>query len=134
MSANNVTSGTLTFRSEDGTCTRDQHPEAQLDALSWAGCERTFTGQASGTLARRPVLDEVLSYLRAGDTLVVTKLTGSAGPCVTLGVPSTTPYRPNPSRSPTSTAYSLLSVCHSAWHRLLNLHHMGFRTLSRTRG
>jgi DNA invertase Pin-like site-specific DNA recombinase len=54
--------------------TRDQHPEAQLDALSSAGCERTFTDQASGTLARRPALDEALSYLRAGDTLVVTKL------------------------------------------------------------
>jgi len=54
--------------------TRDQHPEAQLDALSSAGCDRVFTDQASGTLARRPALDEALSYLRAGDTLVVTKL------------------------------------------------------------
>ena len=54
--------------------TRDQHPEAQLDALSSAGCARTFTDQASGTLARRPALDEALSYLRPGDTLVVTKL------------------------------------------------------------
>lgn len=54
--------------------TRDQHPEAQLDALAAAGCEQTFTDHASGTLARRPALDEALSYLRAGDTLVVTKL------------------------------------------------------------
>ena len=54
--------------------TRDQHPEAQLDALTAAGCEKTFTDQASGTLARRPALDDALSYLRAGDTLVVTKL------------------------------------------------------------
>jgi len=54
--------------------TRDQHPEAQTDALAAAGCEKTFTDHASGTLARRPALDEVLSYLRAGDTLVVTKL------------------------------------------------------------
>ncbi len=54
--------------------TRDQHSEAQLDALSSAGCDRVFTDQASGTLARRPALDEALSYLRAGDTLVVTKL------------------------------------------------------------
>jgi len=38
------------------------------------GCDKTFTEHASGTLARRPALDEVLSYLRAGDTLVVTKL------------------------------------------------------------
>ncbi len=54
--------------------TRDQHPEAQTDALTAAGCEKTFTDHASGTLARRAALDEALSYLRAGDTLVVTKL------------------------------------------------------------
>lgn len=54
--------------------TRDQHPEAQTDALAAAGCDKTFTEHASGTLARRPALDEALSYLRAGDTLVVTKL------------------------------------------------------------
>jgi len=54
--------------------TRDQHPEAQTHALAAAGCEKTFTEHASGTLARRPALDEALSYLRAGDTLVVTKL------------------------------------------------------------
>jgi len=49
-------------------------PQAQTDALAAAGCEKTFTDHASGTLARRPALDEALSYLRAGDTLVVTKL------------------------------------------------------------
>jgi len=54
--------------------TRDQHPEAQTDALAAAGCDKTFTEHASGTLARRPALQEALSYLRAGDTLVVTKL------------------------------------------------------------
>ncbi len=54
--------------------TRDQHPEAQTDALAAAGCDKMFTEHASGTLARRPALDEALSYLRAGDTLVVTKL------------------------------------------------------------
>jgi DNA invertase Pin-like site-specific DNA recombinase len=54
--------------------TRDQHPEAQTDALTAAGCVEVFTDHASGTLARRPALDEALRYLRAGDTLVVTKL------------------------------------------------------------
>ncbi len=54
--------------------TRDQHPEAQLDALNGAGCERIFTDKASGKLARRPQLDAALAYLRAGDVLVVTKL------------------------------------------------------------
>ena len=54
--------------------TRDQHPEAQSDALTAAGCERVFTDKASGKLGRRPELDEALRGLRAGDQLVVTKL------------------------------------------------------------
>jgi DNA invertase Pin-like site-specific DNA recombinase len=55
--------------------TRDQHPEAQRDALSAAGCERIFIETASGKLARRPQLEKaLLSANRAGDQLVVTKL------------------------------------------------------------
>ncbi len=54
--------------------TRDQHPEAQADALTGAGCERIYADKASGKLARRPELDEALRGLRAGDQLVVTKL------------------------------------------------------------
>ena len=54
--------------------TRDQHAEGQEDVLRAAGCNRVFVEHASGILARRPVLDEALSYLREGDTLVVTKL------------------------------------------------------------
>lgn len=54
--------------------TRDQHPQAQTDALAAAGCEKVFTDHASGTLARRAALDEALAYLRSGDTLVITKL------------------------------------------------------------
>ncbi len=54
--------------------TREQHPEAQTDALTAAGCEKVFVEHASGVLARRPVLDDALAYLRDGDTLVVTKL------------------------------------------------------------
>lgn len=54
--------------------TREQHPEGQTDALSAAGCRKVFVEHASGVLARRPVLDETLRYLRDGDTLVVTKL------------------------------------------------------------
>lgn len=33
-----------------------------------------FTDKASGTLAHRPQLDQALTYLREGDTLVITKL------------------------------------------------------------
>jgi DNA invertase Pin-like site-specific DNA recombinase len=54
--------------------TRDQHPDAQADALTGAGCERIFTDTASGKLARRAELDAALRTLRAGDQLVVTKL------------------------------------------------------------
>ncbi|MFM9432211.1 recombinase family protein [Arthrobacter sp. MP_2.3] len=55
--------------------TRDQHPEAQHDALSAAGCQQVFLDTASGKLARRPELDKaLLSANRPGDQLVVTKL------------------------------------------------------------
>lgn len=55
--------------------TRDQHPEAQHDALVAAGCDEVFIDKASGKLARRPELDKaLLSANRAGDQLVVTKL------------------------------------------------------------
>lgn len=55
--------------------TRDQHPEAQHDALHAADCNEIFIAKASGKLARRPQLDKVLlSANRVGDQLVVTKL------------------------------------------------------------
>lgn len=55
--------------------TRDQHPEAQHDALVAAGCEEIYIDKASGKLARRPELDKaLLSANRSGDQLVITKL------------------------------------------------------------
>lgn len=54
--------------------TREQNPDGQTDLLSAAGCERVFVEHASGVLAKRPVLEDALDYLRTGDTLVVTKL------------------------------------------------------------
>ena len=55
--------------------TRDQHPEAQHDALTAAGCDAIFVDTASGKLAKRPALEKaLLSANRAGDQLVVTKL------------------------------------------------------------
>jgi DNA invertase Pin-like site-specific DNA recombinase len=53
---------------------RDQHLEAEADALTAAGCERIFADKVSGRLVRRAELDEALRGLRAGDQLVVTKL------------------------------------------------------------
>jgi DNA invertase Pin-like site-specific DNA recombinase len=55
--------------------TRDQHPEAQHDALTAASCDEIFIDRASGKLASRPELDKaLLSANRAGDQLVVTRL------------------------------------------------------------
>ncbi|WP_422935017.1 recombinase family protein [Sinomonas sp. P47F7] len=55
--------------------TRDQHADAQRDALAAAGCDPVFVDSASGKLASRPELDKaLLSANRAGDQLVVTKL------------------------------------------------------------
>ncbi|MEU9284549.1 recombinase family protein [Streptomyces sp. NPDC048275] len=51
--------------------TRDQHPEAQEDALRAADCEKVFTDKASGKLARRPELDKALMVAREGDQLGV---------------------------------------------------------------
>jgi len=55
--------------------TRDQHPEAQYDALAGAGCEQIFIDKASGKLASRPGLSRALLVAnRPKDQLVVTKL------------------------------------------------------------
>lgn len=54
--------------------TTDQSVAMQVDALEKAGCLRVFTDVASGAKANRPGLDEALSYLREGDTLVVWKI------------------------------------------------------------
>lgn len=59
------------------TSTLDQKAglEAQHRDLTAAGCERIFSEQVSSVdVAERHQLEEALAYLRAGDTLVVTKL------------------------------------------------------------
>jgi DNA invertase Pin-like site-specific DNA recombinase len=58
--------------------TRSQTDDSQLDALTAASCERIWTDTASGRLARRPEWDKCLDYLRAGDELVVTRLSRMA--------------------------------------------------------
>ena len=54
--------------------TPDQKLDAQLDALTAAGCERIFTDTLSSTREGRPGLADALSHLRRDDMLVVTKL------------------------------------------------------------
>jgi DNA invertase Pin-like site-specific DNA recombinase len=58
--------------------TRSQTGDSQLDALRAAGCERSWTDTASDRLARRPEWNKFLDYLRAGDELVVTRLSRMA--------------------------------------------------------
>ena len=54
--------------------TPEQDLTPQLDALSKAGCKRTFSDKASGGKANRVGLADALSHTRAGDVLVVWKL------------------------------------------------------------
>jgi len=49
--------------------TGEQTLDLQLDALTKAGCGKVYQETASGAKAEQPVLDEVLGYLRKGDTL-----------------------------------------------------------------
>src|SRR5215217_7767931 len=51
-----------------------QNLALQQDTLEKAGCEQIFTDTVSGTKARRPGLEQALSHLRPGDTLVVWRL------------------------------------------------------------
>ncbi len=57
------------------TSTEDQVAgfEAQLGELTTAGCKKIFQEQVS-SVAERDQLTELLSYVRDGDTVVVTKL------------------------------------------------------------
>ena len=54
--------------------TTDQTLDLQHDALTKAGCAKIFTDTASGAQADRKGLADAISYVRAGDTLVVWKM------------------------------------------------------------
>ncbi|WP_306598840.1 recombinase family protein [Geothrix sp. 21YS21S-2] len=54
--------------------TEEQNLDLQVSALKLAGAERIFTDKLSGTRTDRPGLQEALSHLRAGDSLLVWKL------------------------------------------------------------
>ena len=54
--------------------TDDQNLQLQLDALKKAKCKRIFSDKLSGSRKDCPGLEEALSHLREGDTLVVWKL------------------------------------------------------------
>jgi DNA invertase Pin-like site-specific DNA recombinase len=54
--------------------THDQTLNLQQDALTKDGCTKIFTDTASGAQAERKGLEQALSYVRNGDTLVVWRL------------------------------------------------------------
>ncbi len=54
--------------------TQDQNLHLQHDALREAGCQKIFEEKTSGAAAQRQGLQQALSVLRDGDTLVVWKL------------------------------------------------------------
>ena len=51
-----------------------QDEALQVDALQAAGSDRIFIDKASGRLAERPALDQLLAQLRPGDTVVTWRL------------------------------------------------------------
>lgn len=54
--------------------TREQNLDAQINALENAGCKKIHEEIVSGANVERPILDNILTQLRPGDTLVVWKL------------------------------------------------------------
>jgi DNA invertase Pin-like site-specific DNA recombinase len=51
-----------------------QNLDAQIDSLKDAGCIKVFTDTISGTQTQRKGWEELISYIRSGDVLVVTEL------------------------------------------------------------
>jgi DNA invertase Pin-like site-specific DNA recombinase len=51
-----------------------QNLDSQLDALHKAGCSRIFSEKMTGSRMDRPGWDQLMNYLRPGDTLVVPEL------------------------------------------------------------
>jgi len=54
--------------------TSDQNPDSQRDALHRAGVDQIFLDTFTGTKAHRPELNKLKEQLRAGDTIVITRL------------------------------------------------------------
>ena len=52
----------------------EQNLDLQIDALKAAGCEKIYTDKIAGTTTERAGLDNLLSYIRPEDVLVVWRL------------------------------------------------------------
>lgn len=53
--------------------TADQNLATQIDALQQIGCHEIFQDKITGVSTSRPALDELLTKLRPGDTVVVAR-------------------------------------------------------------
>ena len=53
---------------------KDQNLDGQMDMLAAAGCQKILTDKTSGANESRPGWDELLRYVRPGDSVVVTEL------------------------------------------------------------
>jgi DNA invertase Pin-like site-specific DNA recombinase len=54
--------------------TLDQNLDAQNDALIKAGVDEVYVEKITGTKSERPEFSKILTLLRAGDTLVITRM------------------------------------------------------------
>jgi DNA invertase Pin-like site-specific DNA recombinase len=54
--------------------TNEQDTSIQIEQLQKAGCHRVFQEKASGTSQNRAKLNELLDFIREGDTLVITRI------------------------------------------------------------
>lgn len=52
----------------------EQNLDMQIDALKNYGCEKIVTDKLSGSVLDRPGLEEIVSYIRKGDVLVIYRL------------------------------------------------------------
>jgi DNA invertase Pin-like site-specific DNA recombinase len=54
--------------------TQEQNLDLQIDALNKEGVKKIFTDKVSGIKNQKPQLEELLNYVRQGDTIVVWRL------------------------------------------------------------
>ena len=54
--------------------TQEQNLDLQLDAFAKTGIKKIFTDKVSGVKSEKPELQQLLNYIRQGDTLVVWRL------------------------------------------------------------
>ena len=52
----------------------DQKLDSQCDALQQAGCHKVFADHVSGITADRPGWEQLMAYVRPGDTVIVMEL------------------------------------------------------------